>query len=517
MLLGWCRECNVPLADGFCYECGRVGKPLSLKTERLLPIFKDTQKWVNDLVEQKHNVRPLPERDVVFINELRFSNRNFIVIEDGKEILQVDFSAEHRWGVKALCENPILEDKIIGSKARTVVKANLDRVERLGKLGSSLIEECSSKFGMPLYVSFSGGKDSMIIFDLALKAVDPPLLFVNTQLEFPESVNFTHAVAKEYGVELCELLPRKDFFEMWEKCGPPARSHRWCCKTNKFAPLNLFLSKNHPKGIVRIVGTRRWESIMRMQQRVIDRNKWVPHSIAVHPIFEWTDVDVWSYIWKEKLPTNPLYELGLVRIGCYPCPYAEMSRFEILGKLHPELLGNLYSHLIAWGKKHGYDEEWVKSGRWRFRRIDEKARIKGLVPCSSDRDTRVYSIKEPESFISFLKTLQQPLDIKKVIVGGKKMWQIKSIYFSATIMGEKVIVRGNFKNYIVNRIYRLLERVHFCIGCGTCTGFCPNGNINLTRNKLHVKRSCLQCGKCAEMLFGETCIFAKYGGGCMNA
>jgi len=507
----------VPLADGFCYKCGRVGKPLPLKSERLLPIFKDTQKWVNNLAEQDHSIRPLPEKDVVFINELRFSNRNFIVMEEGREILQVDFSGEHnKWSVKVLCENPVFEDKIRGSRTETVVEANLDRVDRLEKLGSSLIEECSSKFGMPLYVSFSGGKDSMIIFDLALKAVDPPLLFVNTQLEFPETVNFTHEVAEKYGVELFELLPRKDFFEIWEKCGPPARSHRWCCKTNKFAPLNLFISKDNPKGIVRIVGTRRWESVMRMQQKVIDRNKWVPHSIAVHPIFEWTDVDVWSYIWKEKLSINPLYEQGLVRIGCYPCPYAEMSRFEILGKLHPELLDNLYSRLIAWGKKHGYDEEWVRSGRWRFRKIDEKVKMKELVPCSSDKDTRIYSLKDPEKFISLLKTLKQPLDVKKTTINGKKIWQIKSKYFSISIIGENVSVRGNFKNYVVNRVCRLIERVYFCMGCGICTGFCPYGNIHLTRNKLHVKKSCLQCGKCAGMLFGETCIFAKYRGGCMN-
>lgn len=47
-----------------------------------------------------------------------------------------------------------------------------------------------------------------------------------------------------------------------------------------------------------------------------------------NPIVDWSDQDVWDYIRSEKIPINPLYEMGFYRVGCIGCPMAGKHRYR---------------------------------------------------------------------------------------------------------------------------------------------------------------------------------------------
>ena len=101
-------------------------------------------------------------------------------------------------------------------------------------------------------VSFSGGKDSMAVLTLARKAGVTEAFFIDTGIEFPETIAFV----KAQGVPVIEKAG--DFWQAAEKAGPPGKDNRWCCKLLKLHPLKLYLAEIGP--CVTVQGNRWYES-----------------------------------------------------------------------------------------------------------------------------------------------------------------------------------------------------------------------------------------------------------------
>ena len=101
-------------------------------------------------------------------------------------------------------------------------------------------------------VSFSGGKDSTAILHIARKAGVTQAFFIDTGIEFPETVEFV----RSQGVEVIQKAG--DFWQAAEKAGPPGKDNRWCCKLLKLHPLKLYLAGVGP--CVTIQGNRWYES-----------------------------------------------------------------------------------------------------------------------------------------------------------------------------------------------------------------------------------------------------------------
>jgi cysteine desulfurase/selenocysteine lyase len=161
-------------------------------------------------------------------------------------------------------------------------------------------------------VSFSGGKDSTAVLHLARKAGVTKAFFIDTGIEFPETVEFI----KAQGIEI--IPPVVDFWQAAEKAGPPGKDHRWCCKLLKLRPLKLYLAKVGP--CVTVQGNRWYESWNRADLEETSQNPDNLLQLNISPIRNWRALEVFLYLWWQKLPQNPLYEKGLERIGCYPCP-----------------------------------------------------------------------------------------------------------------------------------------------------------------------------------------------------
>ena len=185
---------------------------------------------------------------------------------------------------------------------------------------------------LPAVVSFSGGKDSLATYLLAERTGRKlPLFYIDTGLEFTETVRHVREVAKRHASELIfEEAPRQAFDEGLRVFGPPGRDYRWCCKTNKLGPTVRAISKHFPGGVLSFIGQRRYESESRASKPRVWENPWTPGQIGASPIQNWTSLHVWLLIMGDGEPYNPWYDRGLDRIGCFMCPASDLAELKLV-------------------------------------------------------------------------------------------------------------------------------------------------------------------------------------------
>ena len=167
------------------------------------------------------------------------------------------------------------------------------------------------------WLAFSGGKDSIVILDLAIKAgVKFTAHFNVTTVDPPELLQF---IRDNYPKTLVKW--EKAELSMWKliekKMMPPTRIVRYCCE---------HLKERGGKNRFVVTGIRWGESARRSNRRMTEvcfRNS---RTRYLHPIIEWSDSDVWQYIRENKLPYCRLYDEGFKRIGCVGCPSAGSGR-----------------------------------------------------------------------------------------------------------------------------------------------------------------------------------------------
>ncbi|MBP2132372.1 cysteine desulfurase/selenocysteine lyase [Methanomicrobium sp. W14] len=215
-------------------------------------------------------------------------------------------------------------------------------------------------------VSFSGGKDSTVALNLAGKAGVKKAFFIDTGLEFPETIEFV----KSKGVDIIEK--GGDFWKAVERAGPPSKDNRWCCKLLKLNPLKVYLSGIGP--CVTVQGNRWYESWNRAGLDETNQNPANPLQLNISPIRGWRALEVYLYIWWQDLSINPLYEKGLERIGCYLCPAMLESEFEEMRSIHPDYTKRWDDFLEKWAEKKGYPEEFYEWGLWRWKALPPKMR-----------------------------------------------------------------------------------------------------------------------------------------------
>jgi len=215
-------------------------------------------------------------------------------------------------------------------------------------------------------VSFSGGKDSTAVLHLARKAGITKAFFIDTNLEFPETLEFV----RSQGVEIIEKAG--DFWQAVEKAGPPGKDNRWCCKFQKLRPLKLYLAGIGP--CITIQGNRWYESWNRATLEETSQNPDNPLQLNMSPIRNWRALEVFLYLWWQKAAMNPLYEEGIERIGCYLCPAMLESEYEMIRRSHPEYARRWDAFVESWAEKKGLPDAYCRFGLWRWRELPPKMR-----------------------------------------------------------------------------------------------------------------------------------------------
>ncbi len=270
--------------------------------------------------------------------------------------------------------------------------APLSHLRRLEAESIHILREVASEFEKPVML-YSIGKDSSVMLRLAQKAFYPaplpfPLLHIDTGFKFREMLAFRDQAARDAGAE---LLVWRNEAAIGAGVNPVTLDTKRCCGLLKTQALLGGLA--HYGFTAAFGGARRDEEKARAKERIYSfrdkEGQWDPknqrpelwnlynprihpgESIRVFPLSNWTEMDVWQYIYEESIPIvdlyyareRPMYVRGdtllpfeqsfvvrpgeeptMVRsrlrsLGCSPCTGAIRSEADTLPKIIAELLG----------------------------------------------------------------------------------------------------------------------------------------------------------------------------------
>ena len=204
----------------------------------------------------------------------------------------------------------------------------VDYLEQLENEAIYILRETAAQFEKPALL-FSGGKDSIVLVHLALKAFRPgkfpfPLVHIDTGHNFPEAIQFRDELVEKIGEKLVVGYVEDSIkkYNLKETGGRfPSR--------NSLQTYTLLDTIEENEFDACIGGARRDEEKARAKERIFsvrdDFGAWDPnlqrpelwnilngkvqkgHNVRVFPISNWTELDIWNYIKKYNIELPNLY------------------------------------------------------------------------------------------------------------------------------------------------------------------------------------------------------------------
>ena len=205
---------------------------------------------------------------------------------------------------------------------------NLTHLDQLEAESIFVFREVAATFERPVLL-YSIGKDSSVLLRLAQKAFHPgkipfPMLHIDTGYKFPKMIEFRDRLAKEIGAD---LRVSRNEGAISNNANPYDLGTQRCCALLKTEALLGGLGDGDYDAA--IGGARRDEEKSRAKERFYsfrDRfGQWEPknqrpelwnlyngginpgESIRVFPLSNWTELDIWLYIYREQIPISELY------------------------------------------------------------------------------------------------------------------------------------------------------------------------------------------------------------------
>lgn len=268
----------------------------------------------------------------------------------------------------------------------------MDHLDELETISIHILREAYANF-KNLGMLWSMGKDSTVLLWLTRKAffghVPFPLIHIDTHYKIPEMIDYRDQLTREWRLPMVvgfnsEALEQKQTF-------PDGQVDRiTCCSLLKTAALTNTLNGKWPRlrynhslqqyeqepnpqpftGV--IVGARADEEGSRSKERYFSprnvQNEWniadqppefwnqyktdfAPGTnVRIHPLLDWTELNIWEYIEREQIPTVSLYyNQGSGKryrsLGCYPCTTPIESEARTVAEIIAELKTGRYANI----------------------------------------------------------------------------------------------------------------------------------------------------------------------------
>lgn len=532
----WCSHCNIPIivkhsqsSDFHCPLCGSKTKYLSTD---IRPVFPEERLLLEIILGHTPNI--WKEKSVWACN-----NRYFI---DGKPISIPNklYETKNTDVLSSELQKNASENtyKWFNKYIDDFVRANKLRFNYLKDEAFQFIQTAAEKFPEEsIVLSFSGGKDSTVTADLAVKALSNPSLvhiFGDTTLEFPSTTEYAERFRANHPNAIFIVAKNEDqnFYDVCDDIGPPARMMRWCCSMFKTGPITRVINSLYgSQQILTFYGIRKAESVSRSKYNRIEDNAEsikIKQQTVASPIFFWRDIDIWLYIFSENIDFNDAYRLGYDRVGCWCCPNNN-QRAQFLSRIYmPEQSKRWRNFLISFAQKIGKTdpEEYVDSGKWKARQGGNGLKSAGDVKikftnCTAEEHAKIYRLTRPfddeligmfTPFGRVAPELGKKL-LKEVIVLEPKTnvpilslqpFQQDGYAYAVKVRTMNVADHEDLQRMVGYQI----RKFNACRKCLKCESICRAGAISISSLGYYIDpNKCVHC---------KACMTAKYlSGGCM--
>jgi sulfate adenylyltransferase subunit 2 len=211
---------------------------------------------------------------------------------------------------------------------RVVTSSTLTHLQRLEAESIHIMREVVAECERPVML-YSIGKDSAVMMHLAMKAFHPatppfPFMHVDTTWKFREMISFRDESARRLGIDLIVHINEEGV-----RAGVNPFTHGSAVHTDIMKTVALKQALDKYQFDAAFGGARRDEEKSRAKERVFSirsaQHRWDPkqqrpelwrlynprmrkgESIRVFPLSNWTELDIWQYIYAENIPIVPLY------------------------------------------------------------------------------------------------------------------------------------------------------------------------------------------------------------------
>ena len=531
----WCSHCAIPVVTTFnqpdknvCPLCG--GKTKYISTD-LRPVFPEERLLIEILLKKVPNF--WKDKSVWACNNRYYVDGKSIIVPNSiYEINNPDEIASQLQTAKGKNSSEAFI-RYIG----LFVQANRRRLAFLKDEAYQFIQHAADRFDPEqIVVSFSGGKDSTVTADLAIKALSNPSLvhiFGDTTLEFPSTSEYAERY-RLFHPEVIFQIARNDdqnFYDVCDDIGPLARMMRWCCSMFKTGPITRIINSLYgSEQILTFYGIRKSESVSRSKYNRIEDSAdavKIKQQTVASPIFFGKDIEIWLYILAEGIDFNNAYRLGYDRVGCWCCPNNNI-RAQFLSRIYmPEKAKAWRSFLLDFASRIGKldPEVYVDTGKWKARQggnglpsaNDVKIRFTN---CTAEDHAKIYRLVR--SFDDELVGMFTPFGrvapelgkklLKEVIVLDSRtnvpILSLQPFFQDGYDYAVKVRTMNVADHDDLQRMVGYqIRKFNACRKCLKCESICRAGAISISSAGYYIAPDkCVHC---------KACMTAKYlDGGC---
>jgi 3'-phosphoadenosine 5'-phosphosulfate sulfotransferase (PAPS reductase)/FAD synthetase len=184
---------------------------------------------------------------------------------------------------------------------------------------------------------------------VALQASGLPFtaVFADTGWEHPLTLEYVDYVADKLGIVVHKVgVPGGMVARARYRAGFPGRLQRWCTQELKIDPIKAWLPAIEAVegDCVMALGLRADESAARADLPELSDDPVGPKSWGRYvwrPLLRWDVLDVLTVIAKAGLRVNPLYQMGLDRVGCFPCIFASKAEVQTMASIWPQRVAEI--------------------------------------------------------------------------------------------------------------------------------------------------------------------------------